>query len=127
VEGYPFPGFWTPALEAKRQAFNQWMRTSNAYDAVIDFDQVLRDPSQPSRCHQPTTAAITYIRTTTAIGRWRRPSTCRCSWILPKIDVWSVGRGPLDAVHDDDLDRPVLAQQSQPEMLAQRLHEREPV
>ena len=51
VEGYPFPGFWTPALEAKRQAFNQWMRTSNAYDAVIDFDQVLRDPSQSSRLH----------------------------------------------------------------------------
>ena len=23
VEGYPFPGFWTPALEAKRQAVNQ--------------------------------------------------------------------------------------------------------
>ena len=51
VEGYPFPGFWTPSLEAKRQAFNQWMRTSNAYDAVIDFDQVLRDPAQPSRLH----------------------------------------------------------------------------
>lgn len=49
VEGYPFPGFWTPALEAKRQAFNQWMRTSRAYDAVIDFDAALRDPNQPSR------------------------------------------------------------------------------
>ena len=49
VEGYPFPGFWTPELEAKRQAFNQWIRTSNAYDAVIDFDLVLRDPAQPSR------------------------------------------------------------------------------
>ncbi len=49
VDGYPFPGFWTPELEAKRQAFNQWIRTSGAYDAVIDFDQVLRDPAQPSR------------------------------------------------------------------------------
>lgn len=49
VEGYPFPGFWTPELEAKRQAFNQWMRTSHAYDAVIDFDAVLRDPAQISR------------------------------------------------------------------------------
>jgi lysophospholipase L1-like esterase len=49
VEGYPFPGFWTPDLEAKRQAFNQWIRTSGAYDALIDFDQVLRDPAQPSR------------------------------------------------------------------------------
>ena len=49
VEGYPFPGFWTPALEAKRLAVNQWIRSSNAYDAVIDFDLVLRDPAQPSR------------------------------------------------------------------------------
>jgi lysophospholipase L1-like esterase len=49
VEGYPFPGFWTADLEAKRQAVNQWIRTSKAYDAVIDFDHVLRDPSHPSR------------------------------------------------------------------------------
>jgi hypothetical protein len=26
-----------------------WIRTSRAYDAVIDFDRILRDPSQPSR------------------------------------------------------------------------------
>jgi len=49
VEGYPFPGFWTPDLEAKRQAVNHWIRTSRAYDAVIDFDMLLRDPSHPSR------------------------------------------------------------------------------
>jgi lysophospholipase L1-like esterase len=48
VEGYPFPGFWTPDLEAKRQAVNHWIRTSRAYDAVIDFDKLLRDPSHPS-------------------------------------------------------------------------------
>jgi lysophospholipase L1-like esterase len=49
VEGYPFPGLWSADLEAKRQAVNLWIRTSNAYDAVIDFDKVLRDPSHPSR------------------------------------------------------------------------------
>ena len=49
VEGFPFPGFWTPDLEAKRQAVNHWIRTSGAYDAVIDFDKLLRDPSHPSR------------------------------------------------------------------------------
>jgi lysophospholipase L1-like esterase len=49
VEGYPFPGFWSAALEAQRQAVNDWIRTSNAYDAVIDFDSVLRDPSHPTR------------------------------------------------------------------------------
>ena len=49
VEGFPFPGSWTPTMEQKRQAVNQWIRTSGAYDAVIDFDVVLRDPAQPSR------------------------------------------------------------------------------
>jgi lysophospholipase L1-like esterase len=49
VEGYPFPGFWSSELEAKRQAVNRWIRTGKAYDAVIDFDRVLRDPSQPTR------------------------------------------------------------------------------
>ena len=49
VEGYPFPGAWSPAMEEKRQAVNHWIRTSKAYDAVIDFDELLRDPSHPSR------------------------------------------------------------------------------
>ena len=49
VEGYPFPGFWTAAMEAKRQAVNRWIRTGNAYDAVIDFDRVLRDPAHLTR------------------------------------------------------------------------------
>lgn len=35
--------------EAARQAVNRWIRTSGAFDAVIDFDAVLRDPAQPSR------------------------------------------------------------------------------
>jgi lysophospholipase L1-like esterase len=44
-----FPGFVFPAIEAKRQAVNAWIRTSGDYDAVIDFDEVTRDPSFPSR------------------------------------------------------------------------------
>ena len=35
--------------EAARQATNRWIRTGGAFDAVIDFDAVLRDPAQPSR------------------------------------------------------------------------------
>jgi len=35
--------------EAKRQAINQWIRTGNAYDGVIDFDAITRDPAQPGR------------------------------------------------------------------------------
>jgi lysophospholipase L1-like esterase len=47
----PFEGaaYWTAEGEAKRQALNQWIRTSGAYDAVIDFDQVTRDPTAPTK------------------------------------------------------------------------------
>jgi lysophospholipase L1-like esterase len=47
----PFVGsrFFTAAAAAKRQALNQWIRTSRAYDAVIDFEKVIRDPSDPTR------------------------------------------------------------------------------
>ncbi len=43
------PGAWTPAREATRQAVNTWIREGGAFDAVIDFDQGLRDPEHPTR------------------------------------------------------------------------------
>jgi len=46
VEG---SAYFAPATEAKRQAVNAFIRTSGAYDAVIDFDLVTRDPAQPTR------------------------------------------------------------------------------
>jgi lysophospholipase L1-like esterase len=48
LPGTPIP-VWTPANELKRQALNAWIRTSGEYDAVIDFDRILRDPRQPAR------------------------------------------------------------------------------
>jgi lysophospholipase L1-like esterase len=43
----PFP---TQApKEAKRQAVNLWIRTSKAFDAVIDFDKLVGDPAQPGK------------------------------------------------------------------------------
>jgi len=47
----PFEGaiYWTKEGEAKRVALNQWIRTSRAYDGVIDFDAVLRDPAAPTK------------------------------------------------------------------------------
>jgi lysophospholipase L1-like esterase len=42
-------GYFTPEGEAKRQALNAWIRTSKAYDGVIDFDRMTRDPNAPSR------------------------------------------------------------------------------
>jgi lysophospholipase L1-like esterase len=35
--------------EAIRQAVNDWIRTGSAFDAVIDYDAVVRDPGQPTR------------------------------------------------------------------------------
>jgi lysophospholipase L1-like esterase len=42
------PGAYTPEGEAKRQAVNAWIRSSGAFDAVIDFEKTLRDPSHPT-------------------------------------------------------------------------------
>jgi len=33
--------------EAMREALNQWIRTSGAYDAVVDFEAAVRDPANP--------------------------------------------------------------------------------
>ncbi|MGN5374539.1 SGNH/GDSL hydrolase family protein [Sphingomonas hankookensis] len=49
----PFAGneYYHPdaAAEAARQAINVWIRTPGHFDAVIDFDQVVRDPARPDR------------------------------------------------------------------------------
>ena len=47
----PFEGafYFRDVGETKREAFNEWIRTSGAYDAVIDFDAAVRDPEQPSK------------------------------------------------------------------------------
>jgi lysophospholipase L1-like esterase len=42
-------GAYTLAGEAKRVAVNEWIRASGAFDAVIDFDEGLRDPSHTTR------------------------------------------------------------------------------
>ncbi|KAJ6558067.1 extracellular GDSL-like lipase/acylhydrolase [Mycena capillaripes] len=38
-----------PVREATRQRVNAWIRTSGAFDAVIDFDKVVADPAIPSQ------------------------------------------------------------------------------
>jgi lysophospholipase L1-like esterase len=42
-------GYYTLAGDAKRQAVNQWIRTSGAFDGVVDFDVITRDPAHPLR------------------------------------------------------------------------------
>lgn len=43
------PGFWTPENEEKRQTVNRWIRTSRAFDGVVDFDKAVRHPADPTR------------------------------------------------------------------------------
>jgi lysophospholipase L1-like esterase len=47
----PFWGanYYTEVGEAKRQALNEWIRTSKAYDGVVDFDKATRDPADPKK------------------------------------------------------------------------------
>jgi lysophospholipase L1-like esterase len=48
----PLAGFGmydTPETEADRQKINTWVRTSGGFDAVVDFDKVVRDPAAPAR------------------------------------------------------------------------------
>ena len=50
----PYEGteIYTPEGESARQAVNEWIRTSGAFDAVLDFDAVWRDPGRPSRIRE---------------------------------------------------------------------------
>ncbi|HTV50076.1 MAG TPA: SGNH/GDSL hydrolase family protein [Steroidobacteraceae bacterium] len=47
----PYQGavYYSPEGEAQRAAINQWIRTSGAFDGVLDFDAVLRDPHDPTQ------------------------------------------------------------------------------
>lgn len=40
---------WDPDLDEKqRQQLNAWIRTQRVFDAMVDFDAVIRDPARPS-------------------------------------------------------------------------------
>ena len=45
-------GYWSYFHEAVRQTVNEWIRTSGKFDAVIDFDRVLRDPTNPTQMNE---------------------------------------------------------------------------
>jgi lysophospholipase L1-like esterase len=61
-------GYDTPANEARRVAFNQWIRSSGEFDGVIDVDLLLRDPSQPKRL-LPAYDSGDHLHPNTAAGR----------------------------------------------------------
>ena len=44
----PYGGFYTTP-DSIRQQVNTWIRTSGVFDHVVDFDAVVRDPTDPTR------------------------------------------------------------------------------
>lgn len=78
----PFEGaaYWTPEGEAKRQALNAWIRTSGAYDAILDFAAIVEDPVRPIRSRpdydsgdhlHPSPAAYTAMANSIDLGLFR--------------------------------------------------------
>ncbi|WP_315388761.1 SGNH/GDSL hydrolase family protein [uncultured Stenotrophomonas sp.] len=49
LSGTPLEGYHQPSKDALRQQVNAWLRTDAPFDAVVDLDQFLRDPVDPSR------------------------------------------------------------------------------
>lgn len=49
ITPYAGANYYTEKGEQIREAVNDWIRTSGVFDAVLDFDKVVRDPKQPTR------------------------------------------------------------------------------
>ncbi|MDV9043254.1 SGNH/GDSL hydrolase family protein [Stenotrophomonas sp. RAC2] len=49
LPGTPLDDYYQPDKEALRRQLNAWLRTHGPFDAVIDLDAALRDPTDPSR------------------------------------------------------------------------------
>ena len=49
LSGTPLGNYYHPDKDALRREVNRWIRESGAFDAVVDFDAVLRDPGHPAR------------------------------------------------------------------------------
>ena len=49
LAGTPFAGHYSKDKDRVRRAVNDWLRTAGAFDAMVDFDAVLRDPAHPAR------------------------------------------------------------------------------
>ena len=49
LNGFKDFRYFTPVMEAERLKVNRWIRTSRAFDAVIDFNRATADPSDPAR------------------------------------------------------------------------------
>lgn len=49
LAGTPFAGYYRAERDALRRDVNRWIRDGGEFDAVVDFDALLRDPQRPQR------------------------------------------------------------------------------
>jgi len=49
LEDTPYAGHYSLDKDRMRNRVNRWIRTAGLFDAVVDFDKVLRDPARPQR------------------------------------------------------------------------------
>lgn len=49
LRGTPLEGHYSTDKEKLRQTVNQWIRSAGEFDAVADFDALMRDPDHPAR------------------------------------------------------------------------------
>ncbi|MDB6082364.1 MAG: hypothetical protein JWN43_245 [Gammaproteobacteria bacterium] len=49
ITPYEGAAYFHPEGNTVREAVNAWIRTSHAFDGVVDFDQAVRDPQHPAR------------------------------------------------------------------------------
>lgn len=49
LTGTPLDDYYSPEKDALRREVNRWIRESGAFDDIVDFDALLRDPAHPSR------------------------------------------------------------------------------
>jgi lysophospholipase L1-like esterase len=53
IAPYEGSAYYSPEGESIRQQINAWFRTGGAFDGVLDFDAVLRDPDKPTQIATP--------------------------------------------------------------------------
>ena len=76
----PFEGadYFTSDGEAIRQAVNKWIRTSGAFDGVVDFDAAVRDPSHPSQFREGYHSETTCTRAPPVTKPWSTRLISEC-------------------------------------------------
>lgn len=84
LAGTPLAGHYSPEKDAVRQAVNRWIREDGAFDAVVDFDALLRDPARPS-----------HLRTAMDSGDHLHPGDAGYRAMAQAIDLEALlGRAP---------------------------------